>query len=548
MKEFIGDPGFIEELTSTPSGRIVLEAISRQADGFAIFGPNFEPIYANEKSVARFPATYKTLAAGGTMPEAVRASVRAVMPNATEEEIEKAAEFCLESMRAGTPMDAKTQNDRYVQVTYKQISEGRRVAISSDITELRDREKELRHARRQAEAANEAKSAFLANTSHEIRTPLNAILGLAQALAKKPLPEDANDHVASILDAGKTLLALLDDVLNLSKIEAGKLDLAPVDVDLGHSMRRMLKMWGPQAEQKGLEISLSLAADLPALMHFDPTRVRQCVSNLVLNAIKFTEKGSVDISVRAAPQPNGDHLVTIRVADTGIGIEPEAAKTLFSPFVQADASTSRRFGGTGLGLAITRRLARLMGGDAEVESRPGEGSTFSISFVAGPPKNPAAAAPASDLKARGVPSSFKGLKALIVDDIPINRQVAALFLKPLGCIVAEAGNGVEALDKLAAEHFDLIVLDMHMPVMDGPETVRQVRASKEAWRDISIIALTADAMSGDRERYLALGMNGYLPKPISEPALISEMQRVLAPQRDGEDMQAGAAPAEAQGR
>jgi CheY-like chemotaxis protein/anti-sigma regulatory factor (Ser/Thr protein kinase) len=286
--------------------------------------------------------------------------------------------------------------------------------------------------------------------------------------------------------------------------------------------------------------NLSLDADLPQVLNFDAVRVRQCVSNLISNAIKFTQKGRVEVFVTARRQPDGQYLVKIRVSDTGVGMDQETVERLFRPFVQADDSTSRKYGGTGLGLSICRHLAELMGGEASVTSEIGRGSQFTFSFLAGEaqPQHRVVSEGASmtDEESR---SSLRNqnLRLLIVDDHPINRQVAALFLRPFNMRVVEATNGKEALACLNAEAFDVVLLDVHMPVMDGVETIRQIRASNESWKNIPVVALTADAMSGDKERYLGMGMDGYLSKPLAERDLVTEITRVrnLSPEQLAEN-------------
>jgi CheY-like chemotaxis protein len=367
--------------------------------------------------------------------------------------------------------------------------------------------------------------------SHEIRTPLNGILGMAQVLEMGSLTDEQKEQVSTILDSGRNLMALLNDVLDLSKIEAGKIAIVKADSDLVHTLRRLHRLWKPKAEEAGLEFYLSLDADLPQVLNFDAVRVRQCVSNLISNAIKFTQKGRVEVFVTARKQPDGQYLVKIRVSDTGMGMDEETQTRLFRPFVQADDSTSRRFGGTGLGLSICRRLAELMGGEASVKSEIGRGSEFTFTFMAGeaaPQHRVVNEGPA--LSEDDSRSALKrdNLRLLLVDDHPINRQVVALFLRPFNMRVVEATNGKEALEALKREAFDLVLLDIHMPVMDGTETIRQIRASSEAYASVPVIALTADAMSGDKERYLAMGMDGYLSKPIAERDLISEITRVRA--------------------
>ena len=262
-------------------------------------------------------------------------------------------------------------------------------------------------------------------------------------------------------------------------------------------------------------------------------RIRQCVSNLVSNAVKFTESGAVTINLSSERQ-EGDYLINIAVSDTGIGMSPETAGRLFSAFTQADGSTSRRFGGTGLGLAITRHLARLMGGDVTVASEEGKGSEFTFAFRAAAALSrddlPEAAEPGINPWGSGARDDTPRIDAriLLADDNLVNRQVIKMLLAPLGVTIGEAVNGMEALEKLASERFDLVLLDIHMPVMDGRETIAAIRASTQPWNSIPVIALTADAMSGDREKYLALGMNDYLSKPVDQRELQTKMFAFLA--------------------
>jgi CheY-like chemotaxis protein len=324
-------------------------------------------------------------------------------------------------------------------------------------------------------------------------------------------------------------MALLNDVLDLSKIEAGKFDVSPSDASVHHMLRRQLKLWQPKAAEKGLELSLAFDADLPAYLSFDTVRAQQCIANLVSNAIKFTSEGRVEIFASARALEGGAHLVTVRVRDTGPGMDAETLSRLFQPFAQADETISRVHGGTGLGLSITRRLAELMGGSASATSELGRGSTFQVSFRGEPARSqPEAGTSARPARSGDVREQLKQshLRILLVDDHPINRQVASLFLRPYNMRIVEAVNGAEALEALKAETFDLVLLDMHMPVMDGPTAIRHIRASSEPWANIPVIALTADAMSGDRERYLAMGMTGYLSKPLAERDLLSEIARV----------------------
>ena len=322
-------------------------------------------------------------------------------------------------------------------------------------------------------------------------------------------------------------MSIVNDVLDLSKIEAGRLEIAPVDFDLSHLLRRLQKLFGARADEKRIKLIVATDAGLSPRMKLDPVRVRQCIANLISNAIKFTERGIITVLASVRETDADGMTIEVRVEDTGIGMDEQTLAKLFQPFTQADASTSRRFGGTGLGLSITRKLAKLMGGDVTVESTPHRGSVFTLTFKA----SPASAVRAEEGSAEegdraGKALNANGLSVLIVDDQPLNRKVARLFLEPHGMKVVEAENGLRALELLAAETFDLVLLDVHMPVMDGPETIRRIRESGEDWADVPAIALTADAMTGDKEKLLALGMNGYVSKPIDQRELFSEIARV----------------------
>jgi signal transduction histidine kinase/ActR/RegA family two-component response regulator len=392
-----------------------------------------------------------------------------------------------------------------------------------DITAIKDAE-----ARAQAmQQESASKSQFLANMSHEIRTPLNGVLGMAQALEQDNLTLDQRPKVEVMLDSGRTLMAVVNDILDLSKIDAAKLEIAPVDVDVHTGFRRTIDLFRSRAEEKGLTISLMLDIDVPQRLRLDPVRTRQCLANLISNAVKFTDKGGITVTVRMLGKGD-DRMMEVAVADTGMGMTHEQASRLFSEFMQADVSTTRKYGGTGLGLAITRRLARLMGGDVSVETLPGKGSTFRLTM-----KAIEAAGGKTEEVHPTVPGAapqrtvLTGRKVLLTDDNAINRKVAVMFMKPHGLQITEAANGQEALDKLATDTFDVVLMDVHMPVMDGIEAVKRIRASSEPWSKLPVIALTADAMQGDRERYLALGMTAYVSKPIDQRELLQSISTVL---------------------
>ena len=515
------------EIDATELAAIVREAVNRLPGGFVIYGPNHEILLANEQNERDFPITNQCLRAGLSHREAIRAAIKDAMPDYSKAEVDEAADRLVTALKNSEPVELKTANGKIMQVIELPLSFGGSVGVGADITALRERERELKKARKAAEAANEAKSAFLANISHEIRTPLNGILGMTHLLASSNLTDEQRDQIETILDSGKTLMAILNDVLDLSKIEAGKFEISPIDHDLSQLLDRLNKLWAPQAAEKGLTLTLEIDPEMQSNLRFDPIRVRQCLSNLVSNAIKFTARGSIKVS--ASVQPVGDELfeATLSVADTGIGMNDETRNRLFTPFSQGDATTARNFGGTGLGLSISRKLARLMGGDVTVSSEPDKGSTFTLTFQAEAGAAPEELVTENNTDTPGDARWADGLKLLLVDDHPLNRKVARLFLEPLNIHVTEAVNGEEALFHLDAQEFHLVLLDMHMPVMDGRETLRRIRAEGSPHRDLGVIVLTADSLGPDNTGYDEMGADGYIRKPIDHRDLILEIGRVL---------------------
>jgi signal transduction histidine kinase/CheY-like chemotaxis protein len=362
-------------------------------------------------------------------------------------------------------------------------------------------------------AASRAKSSFLAMMSHELRTPMNGVLGMAHALERTELTPQQRDYVATLLRSGGGLMTILNDVLDLAKIEAGRFEIEDAPFDLRLKMKKVLDLWRPAAEEKGLALVCDIHPDAPHWVLGDAGRIRQILLNLVSNAIKFTSAGEVRITVD--PAPGG---ARIAVSDTGPGLDAETQARLFKGFTQADSSIARRFGGTGLGLAISRELARLMCGDISLQSRLGEGSTFTLTLPLPAAERPADAAPIA--AEAPTPAEASTLRALVVDDNQTNLEVARALLQAMGVTVAVAESGQESLDRLAAEPFDVVFMDIHMPGMSGDQALAAIRASGGAWAATPVIALTADAMAGERERLLGLGFDGYLSKPIEPAALV----------------------------
>jgi PAS domain S-box-containing protein len=394
------------------------------------------------------------------------------------------------------------------------------------------RTEELTVAKAAAEAANVAKSAFLANMSHEIRTPMNAIIGFAMLLRRGALTPEQQDQVEKINSAGKHLLSIINDILDLSKIEAGKLELELCDFSLGAILDHVVSLIGPAAQAKDIKISVD-HNDVPSALRGDPTRLRQALLNYASNAVKFTPKGEIKLGCRIIERDGDALLVRFEVADTGIGISATRLPFLFQAFEQGDASTTRRFGGTGLGLAITRHLAELMGGEVGVDSREGVGSTFwfTARLRLGHASVPSADVTPWEESERLLAKMHGGSRVLLVEDDDINLQVTQAILRNTELAVDVAHNGRQAVDMAARTHYALIFMDVQMPGMDGMAATRLIRAmpSRSA---TPILALTANVFSEDREQCRAAGMDDFVPKPIEPDILFAALLRWLPAQAD----------------
>lgn len=395
-----------------------------------------------------------------------------------------------------------------------------------DITDRKETEDDLLIAKIVAESANIAKSQFLSSMSHEIRTPMNGVLGMAQLLEMTDLTEAQKEYVAALKLSGKNLLSLINDILDLAKIEAGKVKLELAAFSLHHCIKDIVMMHDIIEQKKGFDLNLELAGDIPHLLVGDQLRVKQILNNLLGNAVKFTAQGSVTISTKLLQQHDASVLIQIAVRDTGIGISPEALEKIFNPFIQENSSTTRQYGGTGLGLTISRRLAELLGGDITVESTPGCGSCFSVTLpfiIAKETCVTPMVPPITPLLRRDGPS----LRILFAEDDPINIAFGTSLFSKLGHDFIVVENGRDCLAALEQGPFDLVLMDIQMPVMNGEEALRQIREKEQgtAFRQ-PVIALTAYALRGEKERFLEAGFDGYVSKPLDLNELIGEMKRV----------------------
>jgi signal transduction histidine kinase/FixJ family two-component response regulator/HPt (histidine-containing phosphotransfer) domain-containing protein len=540
---------------------VMQTVLDNMSDGVTLWDKNFRWQFSNRFSTQMWGYKQHLLQPGVSGFDMIRALAEQGEFGPTEDVERTVTDVTRRILKpGGARYEQRTATGKYIEFNFRPLSDGGLLGLYRDITALKSREEALAAAkeaaeasrdtaekeRAEAEAANQAKSTFLATMSHEIRTPMNGVLGMIDVLQRQGLDGPQRRTVSTIRDSAHSLLRIIDDVLDFSKIEAGRLELEDTAFSLSGLIEGVASTFRQQAIIKGLALDVEIDAGSDDALVGDPTRVRQVLFNLLGNAMKFTERGRITLHAGTQPLGDGETKITIAVTDTGIGLSDEQRLRLFQPFAQADSSTTRRFGGTGLGLSIVRRLAQLMKGDITAESKQGAGSTFTVTLAlkaapADSPLNTTLRTAPRPTRSAAAKRAKSGARILVADDHPVNREVLVRQLELLGLAADTANDGVEALDAWSKSDggYAAVLADIHMPRMDGRELTRQIRVA-EAQRGSSaartpIVAVTANAMKGEDERCLAAGMDAYLAKPVNMDQLRATLERWMPIDEGGRD-------------
>ncbi len=511
----------------TASKSTLDQALASMNDGLLLLDSDLHVLAWNRRYLELFPWLNGVIDVGVDFRQLAVAAAQALRADGTDESRQAWIEERLASHRRGVdsfPMGLP--DNRTIEAVQRPTPEGGMITIYRDVTAA---ERELARAKAQAEAANEAKSRFLATMSHEMRTPLNGVLGMVGLMLNGPLDARQRQQAELIRSSGQTLLSVLNDILDLSKIEAGRMDLEVLPFRLADTVREVVALLEVRAAARGLSLQLNLPDTLPEVLCGDASRLRQVLFNLVGNALKFTDQGSVVVALKHRPADDGAETLTLTVRDTGIGIAPEVLPRLFTRFSQADSSTARRDGGTGLGLAITREIVQLMGGEITVDSAVGLGTCFTVMVTM-----PRGELPAQDLPVHAaVPALLAGqaqthrLRVLAAEDNGVNQILIKALVEGMGHFCDVVGNGIEAVRQVQAAHYDVVLMDIQMPEMDGEAATRAIRRLAPPLGDIPIIAMTANVMPEQRSSYLAAGMATVVAKPVDVRELAAALVRVV---------------------
>lgn len=500
--------------------REIREALDAMPDGLAFFDADDRLVLWNHRYAEVNPELSSNLEAGMTFLEIVRIGLaEGLYADAIGREEAWLAERMDSRKALSTTLEQRIAGDRWMRVSDRRTAAGGIVTVCNDITDLKNDATALAEARDAAQAASSAKSQFLANMSHEIRTPLNGVIGLAQVMSKTDLSFEQREMLDLIQSSGRTLQVLLSDILDLARVESGRLQLAEDTFDLGGAVREAARLYESTAGEKGLQFFVEITPEADCWIIGDVVRIKQILTNLVSNAVKFTATGFVSLTAATVADRNGALTLQFSVEDTGIGFDRETRDRLFSRFEQADGAITRRFGGSGLGLAISRQLAEMMDGHLDCESEPGGGSAFilTIPFRAVEAPEPAdvsqVTAPAGDLPQ---------IRVLLADDHPVNRKVVDLILSQAGISLTSVEDGARAVQACRDADFDLILMDMQMPVMDGLTATREIRLHEAALGlpRMPIVMLTANALPEHIAAAEAAGADRHLAKPFDANDLL----------------------------